>query len=184
MKYTPERMTIGQVLSMTNPPVVVPDWQRNYSWTTVEIETFWQDLMRFGEQYPEDNIEGEEYFLGAVVIVDMNNSHLLLDGQQRIATAAILTSVVRDYLSRYKADAATRISTRYLTDYDDALEDYTYKITLNRYDRDYFKRLVLETRDTNWQEPEAIYESHTFIKRAQAYFSKKFEEKYPFRQYS
>ena len=151
MKYTPDRKSIGQILSMTSPPVIVPDWQRNYSWTTVEVETFWQDLLRFNEQYPGSNIDGQEYFLGAVVIVDTNNSHLLLDGQQRVATAAILISVIRDFLARFKVDAATRVSTRYLTDYDDALEDYTYKITLNRYDRDYFKRLILETRNQNWQ---------------------------------
>ncbi len=143
MKYSPERMTVGQILSMTSPPVIVPDWQRNYSWTNTEVETFWQDLKRFDEQYPGGNIDGQEYFLGAVVIVDTNQSHLLLDGQQRIATASILISVIRDFLSKYSADAATRVSTRYLTDYDDALEDYTFKITLNRYDRDFFKRLII-----------------------------------------
>lgn len=178
MKYSPERMTIGSILSMTSPPVIVPDWQRNYSWTTVEIETFWQDLLRFDDLYPNDNIDGEEYFLGAVVIVDTNNSHLLLDGQQRIATSAILISVIRDYLARYSQDAATRVSTRYLTDYDDALEGYTYKITLNRYDRDFFKRYVLEKRDANWQEPEALFESHENIKKARGYFSNKISELY------
>lgn len=163
MKYTPDRKSIGQILSMTSPPVIVPDWQRNYSWTTVEVETFWQDLLRFDSQYPEQNIDGQEYFLGAVVIVDTNNSHLLLDGQQRVATAAILISVIRDFLARFRADAATRVSTRYLTDYDDALEDYTFKITLNRYDRDFFKRFILESKNQNWQPPEPQYESHNLI---------------------
>lgn len=178
MKYTPDRKSIGQILSMTSPPVIVPDWQRNYSWTTVEVETFWQDLLRFNDQYPGNNIDGQEYFLGAVVIVDTNSAHLLLDGQQRVATASILISVIRDFLARFKADAATRVSTRYLTDYDDALEDYTYKITLNRYDRDFFKRFILESRDKNWQPPEAVYESHTLIEKAHAFFTRKVEEIY------
>ena len=169
-------MTLGQLLSVTSPPVVVPDWQRNYSWTTVEVETFWEDICRFDRNYPDTNIEGEEYFLGAVVIVDTSNSHLLLDGQQRVATAAILISVIRDHLIKYNSDAATRVSTRYLTDFDDALEDYTYKVTLNRFDRDYFKRLILETRNKSWTEPDAQYESHTLIRRARVYFEKKFEE--------
>lgn len=178
MKYTPDRKTIGQILSMTSPPVIVPDWQRNYSWTTVEVETFWQDILRFDSQYPNQNIEGQEYFLGAVVIVDTNHAHLLLDGQQRVATAAILISVIRDFLARYKADAATRVSARYLTDYDDALEDYTFKITLNRYDRDFFKRFILETRNQSWQPPESLYESHSLIQKAHDFFNRKFEEKY------
>lgn len=178
MKYTPDRKNIGQILSMTSPPVLVPDWQRNYSWTTVEVDTFWQDLLRFNDQYPGDNIDGQEYFLGAVVIVDTSNSHLLLDGQQRVATAAILISVIRDFLGRYKADAATRVSTRYLTDYDDALEDFTYKITLNRYDRDFFKRFILEARGQSWQPPEIVYESHSLIQKAHDFFTRKFEDQY------
>jgi uncharacterized protein with ParB-like and HNH nuclease domain len=171
-------MSVGQILSMTSPPVIVPDWQRNYSWTNTEVETFWQDLHRFNDQYPGDNIDGQEYFLGAVVIVDTNQSHLLLDGQQRIATAAILISVIRDFLSKYSGDAATRVTTRYLTDYDDALEDYTFKITLNRYDRDFFKRLVLETKTTSWIRPEASYESHNLIGKSFDFFTKKMGERY------
>ena len=178
MKYNPERKTIGQILSLTNPPVVVPDWQRNFSWTSQETETFWQDLLKFDEQYPDDNIDGQEYFLGAVVIVDSNNLHLLLDGQQRIATAAILLSVIREFLARYNQNAGTRVSTRYLTDYDDALEDYTYKMTLNRFDKDFFKREILEVRPAEWSPPEAKYDSHRLIRDARAYFVGKFDELY------
>lgn len=125
-RYSPERKTIGNLLSMTNPPIVVPYWQRTFRWTTSEVETFWLDLLQFNSQYPGENISGQEYFLGSVVIVDNNESHLLLDGQQRLATSAILLSVIRDHLGLYNRDAATRVSTRYLTDYDDASESYTF----------------------------------------------------------
>ena len=43
-QYRPERKTIGELLSMTNPPILVPNWQRNFSWTTSEVDTFWQDM--------------------------------------------------------------------------------------------------------------------------------------------
>ena len=86
-RYTPERKIIGQLLSMTNPPILVPDWQRNYSGTNTEVEIFWQDLLHFSSLFPDENINTEEYFLGSVVIVDNNTSHLFLDGQQRIATS-------------------------------------------------------------------------------------------------
>lgn len=177
-RYTPDRRTIGNILSMTNPPVVVPDWQRNFSWTTSEVETFWQDLMRFNNQYPDSNIDDQEYFLGAIVIVDTNQGHLLLDGQQRIATSAILLSVIRDFLEKYNKDAATRVSTRYLTDFDDALEAYTYKITLNRYDRDFFRREALEHRSQNYEVPSPSYESHQLIRKTRNFFVKKFRETY------
>src|SRR5580700_980924 len=111
-QYTPQKRTIGELLSVTNPPIVVPDWQRNYSWTSSEAESFWQDLSDFDQKYPGNNVADQEYFLGSVVIVDNGASHLLLDGQQRLATAGILLSVIRDYLARFNRDAATRITTR------------------------------------------------------------------------
>jgi len=79
---------------MTNPPILVPDWQKNYSWINTEVEIFWQDLIHFSNLFPDENINNEEYFLGSVVIVDNNLSHLLLDGQQRIATSGISLSVI------------------------------------------------------------------------------------------
>lgn len=177
-RYTPERKTIGQLLSMTNPPILVPDWQRNYSWTNTEVEIFWQDLLHFSSLFPDENINTEEYFLGPVVIVDNNTSHLLLDGQQRIATSGILLSVIRDFLSKYSKDSALRTSQRYLTDFDDARNAKTYKLTLNSYDRDFFKREILEFHDTSYESPEPSIESHRLIRKARDFFMLKFQEKY------
>jgi uncharacterized protein with ParB-like and HNH nuclease domain len=174
-KYSPDKMTLGNLLSLTNPPILVPDWQRNYSWTTSETETFWNDLQAFQLKYAGDNINTEEYFLGSVVIVDSTVSHLLLDGQQRLATAAILLSVIRDYLKRSSRDASTRIQTRYLSDFDDAADRTTYKITLNTYDRDFFKREILESRDANYAPPEPAIESHRLIRQARTFFEAQFE---------
>lgn len=177
-RYTPEKKTVGNLLSLTNPPIVVPDWQRNYSWTTSEVETFWNDLIHFGSVYPGDTIKTQEYFLGSVVIVDNTVSHLLLDGQQRLATSAILLSVMRDHLKRSSRDAATRIQTRYLSDFDDARDETTYKITLNTYDRDFFKREVLERRDGDYVPPEPSIESHKLIRQARAFFEAQFEAEF------
>ncbi len=177
-KYVPARKAIGDILSMTSPPVVVPDWQRNYSWTTSEIETFWEDLIRFSNNYPGNNIDDQEYFLGAIVIVNTHEGHLLLDGQQRIATSAILISVIRDFLARYSADASQRISTRYLTDFDDALERKTYKITLNRFDRDFFKREILESKENRDVPLAPTCGSHHLIRKAKLFIKKKFEEQF------
>jgi uncharacterized protein with ParB-like and HNH nuclease domain len=163
---------------MTNPPILVPDWQRNYSWTNTEVEIFWQDMLHFSNLFPDENINTEEYFLGSVVIVDNNLSHLLLDGQQRIATSGILLSVIRDFLSKYSKDAALRTSQRYLTDFDDARNATTYKLTLNSYDRDFFKREILEFRDTSYQSPEPSLESHRLIRKAREFFTSKFQEEY------
>ena len=39
---------------------------------------------------------GEEYFLGSIVLVTGGETNVLLDGQQRLASATILLSVLRD----------------------------------------------------------------------------------------
>jgi uncharacterized protein with ParB-like and HNH nuclease domain len=176
--YLPERKTIGNLLSMTNPPIRVPDWQRNYSWTNSQVEVFWNDILNFDRRYPDEHIEGQEYFLGSVVLVDNKAWHLLLDGQQRLATSAILISVIRDFLHIYNTDAATRTSHRYLNDFDDASQTSVYKVTLNRYDRDFFKREVLESRMGDYAAPIPTMDSHELIRRAREYFVTRFEEMY------
>lgn len=176
MHYRPERRTVGDLLSTTNPPILVPEWQRNYSWTTSEVDTFWKDIIHFSERYPNDNILDQEYFLGSVVIVEGATSHLLLDGQQRLATSAILLSVIRDFHRFYSQDAATRVSNRYLSDFDDATGTHVPKLTLNRYDKDFFKREVLEPRTGNSEPPVPSIESHRLIRKAREYFEKRFED--------
>lgn len=174
-QYTPQKRTIGELLSMTNPPILVPEWQRNYSWTSSEAGTFWQDLLTFDRTYPGANVVEQEYFLGCVVVVNNGTSHLLLDGQQRLATAAILLSVIRDFLRRYSQDAATRVSTRYLNDYDDATQRTVFKLTLNVYDRDFFKREVLENRDGEYVAPDPQIQSHRSIREVRDFFLREFE---------
>src|SRR3989338_7919755 len=152
-QYRPQKQTVGNLLSTTNPPIVVPDWHRSYSWTSTEVETFWRDLLAFDARYQGDNLSGQEYFLGSVVIVDATADHLLLDGQQRLSTAAILLSVIRDYVKRYSDNASTRTQARYLGDFDDTRNAYTYKLTLNLYDREFFQRKILEARDGAYADP-------------------------------
>jgi uncharacterized protein with ParB-like and HNH nuclease domain len=177
-RYSPDKRTLGNLLSLTNPPILVPDWQRNFSWTTSEVETFWSDLLHFGASYPEETISNQEYFLGSVVIVDNGTAHLLLDGQQRLATSAILLSVIREFLKRSSRDAATRVQTRYLSDFDDARDETSYKITLNTYDREFFKREVLEARNAGYVPPAPLIESHQLIRRARDFFDRKLEEEF------
>jgi len=111
-RYEAARQTIGSLLATTSPKIEVPEWQRSYSWEMAQVETFWQDLITFSEQYPEKNIVGEEYFLGSIVLVVGGPTNLLLDGQQRLATATILLSVLRDSRRAHKADAAARLQNK------------------------------------------------------------------------
>ena len=175
--FETNKRSIGELLSMTNPPIVVPEWQRDCSWTTREVETFWLDLVTFSNRFQEDNIQGREYFLGSVVLVLQADAHLLLDGQQRAATATILLSVIRQYLARFRGDAATRINQRYITDYDDASDRNTYKLTLNRYDRDYFRNHVQDNPGPGVR-TEPQLKSRELIRKARLFFVDRFEAEY------
>src|SRR3954453_19740147 len=74
----------------------VPIYQRSYSWQKDQISDYWSDLRSaFAKADPE-------YFLGTVVLTSegLVGRHAIIDGQQRIATTAILLAAIRD---EYKA---------------------------------------------------------------------------------
>jgi hypothetical protein len=172
-RYEAARQTIGILLSTTSPRIEVPDWQRSYSWTSEEIETFWQDLTGFGDHYPENNIIGEEYFLGSIVLVTGGATNLLLDGQQRLATATILLAVLRDARRAYLADAATRLQNKYISELDDATNLTSYVLTLNVYDREFFRA---EIQDDPPVQVTPTLKSHGLIRKARDYFAARVAE--------
>jgi len=173
--YNPVKRTVGDLLSTTSPRIVVSDYQRDFSWTESEADVFFRDLIAFSNRYPDKNVDAQEYFLGSMVLVTGGADHLLLDGQQRLATATILLSVIRDYLNHYDKNAATRLGLKYMYDNDDATNERWYKLTLNRYDAEFFRR---EIQDGVQGQLRTTLESHRLILHVRRYFQEKFEEKY------
>ena len=85
---------------MTNASLrfVVPVYQRPYSWDEEQYEQLWDDIRSVGSR-PEDR-----HFTGSVVWVQdgvMSASgvtpRLLIDGQQRVTTLALLLIALADY---------------------------------------------------------------------------------------
>jgi hypothetical protein len=175
-RYEAGRQTIGALLSTTSPHIEVPEWQRSYSWTTEEVEAFWQDLLAFDALYPENNVIGEEYFLGSIVLVTGGPTNLLLDGQQRLATATILLSVLRDARRDYSADAAARLQSKYISDFDDATGTRTHELTLNVYDREFFRTEIQDEPQTSPIRVPPTLKSHGLIRRAREYFGERIRE--------
>lgn len=68
--------------------LVVPDYQRKYSWLPDEqIAEFWRDLSRA--------IGRGDYFLGLVILAEGKKRHEVVDGQQRLVTLTILANELR-----------------------------------------------------------------------------------------
>ena len=89
--------TVGDILSAgRRARIVVPEFQRGYEWGTKHVDAFWKDIKQFRK---ESDVAGgpDRYFLGPIVILrESKTVTKLLDGQQRLATATILFSVLRD----------------------------------------------------------------------------------------
>ncbi len=71
----------------------VPANQREYSWTDKEVTQLFQDFAK------AISAGDQGYFLGTIVTIPRADSTLeVVDGQQRLATTAILLAAIRDYL--------------------------------------------------------------------------------------
>jgi uncharacterized protein with ParB-like and HNH nuclease domain/predicted transport protein len=74
------------------PQLVIPIYQRTYSWTFKECQQLWDDIMRAGE---DDGINA--HFVGSVVYIQEGlyqatklSPLLVIDGQQRLTTVSLI----------------------------------------------------------------------------------------------
>ena len=172
--FQPEKRVLGQLLSSTSPPIRVPDFQRDYSWENAQVAEFWDDLIAFGGSGPSTaKIAGKEYFLGAAVLVNNGSYHLLLDGQQRLATATILLAALRDRIYPFNENAARQIQDQYIAFQDHLTGERLVKIQLNIFDRDFFRDYIQSLPRVANTTPSK--KSHQLIKKAYEYFSGQIE---------
>ena len=79
-----------------SPQFVIPIYQRSYSWTERECRQLWDDILRTGS-----NDEVFAHFVGSIVYIERGlyqvtspSPLLVIDGQQRLATMALLIAAV------------------------------------------------------------------------------------------
>lgn len=121
----------------------VPIYQRSYSWERAQIDDYWSDLQSaFAKSEPE-------YFLGTVVLTSENTSDriAIIDGQQRLATTAILISAIRDEYVERADDRSNIIQASYLADRDLGTGELSPHLTLNSDDDSYFRQVVIAGDD-------------------------------------
>ncbi len=126
---------LGEVLRTYR--LSMPPQQREYSWTTKEVTTLLQDLagaIRDNE---------EEYFLGTIVAVQKTeNVREIVDGQQRMATTAILLSAIRDYLRANDPQIADNIDREFLSASSQSMRELEPKIKLSSADNQFFADMI------------------------------------------
>lgn len=137
----------------------VPSNQREYSWTEKHVTTLFQD---FGRAISE---EASEYFLGTIVVIPRASEQLeVVDGQQRLATTAILLCAIRNYLQEKDPIIAESITNGFLTDIDRIQRQRIPKLKLNDDDNEFFRGMIVADRQESQPSPAAP--SHELIKEA------------------
>ena len=137
--------------------LTVPPNQRDYSWTVREVKTLLQD---FARSIAEDDAN---YFLGTIVTIPREDGRLeVVDGQQRLATTAIVLAEIRNYLKHKDPMIAQSINEEILTVIDRSSRARVPRLQLNLDDNDYFRaRLTDQDPATSPSKP-----SHELINQA------------------
>ena len=130
----------------------VPPNQREYAWTEEVTELF--------RDYSKALSEDTDYFLGTIVTIPRDDGTLeVVDGQQRLATTALLLAAMRDHLQRRgETMLVEAINNDFLTGIDRPQRARIPKLKLNVDDNDLFKAIVVAS-GTN-PLPDATRPSH------------------------
>lgn len=139
----------------------VPIYQRSYAWTRDEVSEFWSDLKS------AFNEGASEYFLGTIVLTKKDEvSSTIIDGQQRLASTAILLAAIRDeFVARGDAGRASTVQATYLANTDLESGGLIAKLTLNSEDAHLFDNRIIKASGT----PDATKPSHQLILDAYGY---------------
>jgi hypothetical protein len=123
--------------------MLIPLFQRPYEWATKDWETLWNDVL---EQYERAEGSGTaNHFTGAIVTAPARSvpvgvsKFLVIDGQQRLTTVAILLCAIRSLVDAEGRDY--RKLSRLLVNEDDEGLDH-YKLLPTQPDREAFQSLV------------------------------------------
>lgn len=131
----------------------VPHFQRGYAWESVNVQEFLEDL----QTAREDN---QSYFMGTIVLAEDPNDpgrKIVVDGQQRLTTTAVLIAAIRDRLNSFgKLDAAAEIDKLYLSTYDLDKEDIVIRLKLNPDDLPTYEDILRREQVTNAKHALAI----------------------------
>ncbi len=122
-----------------NNQLVIPIYQRVYSWEKEQCKQLWDDIVKTGGS---DQIEG--HFIGSILyvldgITHSDNALLIIDGQQRLTTITLLLTALRNHLS----DEVKRkeIEDHYLIN-SDKDGDKKFSLILSESDKDTLLSLI------------------------------------------
>ncbi|GAA9265248.1 hypothetical protein BTM381_12090 [Helicobacter pylori] len=120
-----------------NNQLVIPIYQRLYSWEKEQCKQLWDDIIKIGGN---DKMDG--HFIGSILYVihdakHSDNALLIIDGQQRLTTITLLLTALRDHWS----DKRKEIEDHYLIN-SDKDGDKKFRLILSDSDKDTLLYLI------------------------------------------
>lgn len=119
--------------------LMVPKFQRNYAWEPSNVEEYLDDLEKA-------RADGREYFMGTVVLADTTEfapRQLIVDGQQRLATTAVLLIAIRDRLNDLgRVEDSKAIDQRFLKRYEISQGEEVTRLVLSPGDTEVYDELI------------------------------------------
>ena len=158
-----EHLGIGSLLKQNL--LRVPPNQRDYAWTEREVEQLFTDFARAIEN-------NDDYFLGTIVTIPRQATLEVVDGQQRLATTAILLSAIRLYMSKLGESILDQAIQEFLIGIDRQKRERIPRMTLNSTDHDLFRTIVTHDGENDLPEPgfasqrlllNAYHQASTFV---------------------
>ncbi|GAA9290471.1 DUF262 and DUF1524 domain-containing protein [Helicobacter pylori] len=128
-----------------NNQLVIPIYQRLYSWEKEQCKQLWDDIIKIGGN---DKMDG--HFIGSILyvldgITHSNNALLIIDGQQRLTTITLLLTALRDHLNDedefLKKFSHQNIQNHYLIN-SDKDGDKKFRLILSESDKDTLLSLI------------------------------------------
>lgn len=142
---------------------IIPDYQRNYSWTIdEEISIFWDDFIYYSNKGPESN-----FFIGPMVYKGESTNAKefeVIDGQQRLITFSILLSVIISLFNEYKRKDLAEGLRQYLIYKDEKNKE---QLTINTIEpHPFFQKKIFHGEDAQPTKP-----SEKLIEKARFFFN-------------
>ena len=164
--FTATDSDFSELWGSTERRYIVPRYQREYSWGTDNLATFWDDI------HTE-----EDFFFGSVVLKNPENRGdriEIIDGQQRMLTMTILYAAIRDIVQELgDSEGALAIHGQYITQRR-GRRDGEYIIRPTDGLRDYFEKSI-QSNAPDFRNPET--KEHKRVRTNYNWLKKKIQDK-------
>jgi len=149
----------------TDQQLIVPMYQRNYSWNITQCRQLWRDIYNLAKKGKA------EHFLGSIVFISESvhlpgaiNRVLLIDGQQRIASIILLLHILGKIVEEKNLSfiSKEKIYNYYIFNQNETGE-LRYKLILAKKDNEIFRNLLNNIKVLDYGEDKNLSNAYDFF---------------------